>query len=44
MNIFEEYINKITTLILKNQKLLKLENLNKFKGIVVPQHNFKAII
>ena len=35
MNIFEEYINKITTLILKNQKLLKLENLNKFKGIVV---------
>ena len=35
MNIFEEYINKITTLILKNQKLLKLDNLNNFKGIVV---------
>ncbi len=35
MNIFEEYINKITALILKNQKFLKLENLNKFKGIVV---------
>ncbi|MBD1150374.1 arginine--tRNA ligase [Pelagibacterales bacterium SAG-MED29] len=35
MNIFEEYINKITALILENQKLLKLDNLNKFKGIVV---------
>jgi len=35
MNIFEEYINKITALILKNQKLLKLDNLNNFKGIVV---------
>ena len=35
MNIFEEYINKITALIQKNQKFLKLENLNKFKGIVV---------
>ena len=35
MNIFEEYTSKITSLILKNQKLLKLKNLNKFKGIVV---------
>ena len=35
MNVFEEYINKITALILKNQKLLKLDNLNNFKGIVV---------
>tara|TARA_B100000965_G_scaffold112916_1_gene93171 strand:- start:3937 stop:5661 length:1725 start_codon:yes stop_codon:yes gene_type:complete len=35
MNIFEEYINKITTLILKNRKILKLDNLNNFKGIVV---------
>ena len=35
MNIFEEYINKINVLILKNQKLLKLDNLNNFKGIVV---------
>ena len=35
MNIFEEYINKITTLILKNQKILKLGKLNNFKGIVV---------
>ena len=30
MNIFEEYINKITALILKNQKLLKLDSLNNF--------------
>ena len=35
MNIFEEYLNKITALILKNQNFLKLDNLNKFKGIVV---------
>ena len=35
MNIFEEYINKINALILKNQKLLKLDNLNNFNGIVV---------
>ena len=35
MNIFEEYLNKINTLIHKNQKLLKLDNLNNFKGIVV---------
>ena len=35
MNIFEEYKNKITALILKNKKFLKLDNLNNFKGIVV---------
>ena len=35
MNIFEEYKNKITALILKNQKFIKLYNLNNFKGIVV---------
>jgi len=35
MNIFEENINKITALILKNQKFLRLKNLNEFKGIVV---------
>jgi len=35
MNVFEEYINKITALILKNKKILKLDNLNNFKGIVV---------
>ena len=35
MNIFEEYLNKITGLLLKNKKLLKLDNLNNFNGIVV---------
>ena len=44
MNIFEEYIKKITNLILKNQKFLNLDNLNDFKGIVVecppPEFNF----
>ncbi len=35
MNIFEEYIKKITDLILKNKKILNLENLNNFKGVVV---------
>ena len=35
MNIFEEYIKKITTIIDKNKKILKLDNLNNFKGIVV---------
>ena len=35
MNIFEEYLNKITALILKNQNLLELSNLNNFKGITV---------
>ena len=42
MNIFEEYLNLIKKLILKNQKKLKLENLNEFKGVVVeiPPANF----
>ena len=44
MNIFEEYINKITTLIFKNKKILKLDNINNFKGITVenppPEFNF----
>ena len=35
MNIFEEYLNKISDLIVKNKKILKLSNLNKFKGVVV---------
>ena len=35
MNIFEEYLNKITSIILKNQKFLKLSNLNNFKGVTV---------
>ncbi len=35
MNIFEEYIKKITDLIIKNQKSLNLDNLNDLKGIVV---------
>ena len=35
MNIFEDYLNKITVLILKNQKFLELRNLNNFKGVVV---------
>ena len=35
MNIFEEYLNKITVLILKNQKFLELNNLNKFNGVTV---------
>ncbi|RPH01553.1 MAG: arginine--tRNA ligase [Candidatus Pelagibacter sp. TMED153] len=42
MNIFEEYLNKITNLILKNQKFLKLNTINNFKGIAVeiPPPNF----
>ncbi len=44
MNIFEEYINKITTLIFDNKKFLKLDNINNFKGITVetppPDFNF----
>ena len=42
MNIFEEYLNLIKRLILKNQKKLKLKNLNEFKGVVVeiPPANF----
>ncbi len=35
MNIFNEYIKKITDLILKNKEFLNLDNLNNFKGIVV---------
>ena len=35
MNIFEEYIKKIIGVINKNQKLLKVENLNNFKGIIL---------
>ena len=42
MNIFEEYLNKINTLILKNQKFLALNNLKDFKGISIetPPPNF----
>ena len=42
MNIFEEYLNKINTLILKNQKFLALSNLKNFKGISIetPPPNF----
>ena len=44
MNIFEEYLVKITNLILKNQKFLALSNLNNFKGITVetppPEFNY----
>jgi arginyl-tRNA synthetase len=42
MNIFEEYLNKINSLILKKQKLLNLKNLNNFKGVTVetPPSNF----
>ncbi len=35
MNIFEKYIKTLTALISKNQKFLKLHDLNNFKGIVV---------
>ena len=35
MNIFEEYIKKITDLISKNKQSLNLDNLNDFKGVVV---------
>ena len=35
MNIFEEYLKKISTLVDKNKEILKLDNLNNFKGIVV---------
>ena len=35
MNIFEEYIDKIKSLIYKNKKLLKLNTFNNFKGIIV---------
>ena len=44
MNIFVEYLNKINTLILENQKFLTLSNLNNFKGVTVetppPDFNF----
>ena len=35
MNIFEEYLKKISSLILKNQKSLELNNINNFKGVHV---------
>ena len=35
MNIFEKYLNKITTLVLKNKKILELSNFNNFKGVTV---------
>ncbi len=35
MNIFDEYINKITSLIVKNKDFLELNDLNDFKGITV---------
>ena len=35
MNIFEEYLKKITVLINENQKFLELTNFNDFKGITV---------
>jgi len=44
MNIFEENLNKINALILKNQKILALKSLNNFKGIAIetppPDFNF----
>ena len=42
MNIFEEYLDLIKKLILKNQKNLNLKNLNEFRGAVVeiPPSNF----
>ena len=44
MNIFEENLNKINALILKNQKILALNSLNNFKGIAIetppPDFNF----
>jgi len=35
MNIFEEYLDKIKSLIYKNKNLLNLDTLNNFKGITV---------
>ena len=35
MNIFEEYLNKITDLILKNKSSLDLNDLNDFKNVTV---------
>ena len=35
MNIFKEILNKITTIIIDNQKFLNLKKLNTFKGVAV---------
>ena len=35
MNIFEEYLNKITRFNQKNQKLLNINEPNNFKGDVI---------
>ena len=35
MNIFEEYIKKITQLIEKNKNLLQLNELKNFQGVTV---------
>ena len=35
MNIFAEYLNKISTLVLENKNFLQLDNLNNFKGVTV---------
>ena len=35
MNIFEDYFKKTNDLIYKNQKLLKLSNLNNLKILVL---------
>ena len=35
MNIFEENLNKITTLVQKNKKLLNINEPIEFEGIVV---------
>ena len=35
MNIFEEYTNKISNLIVKNSKFLELSNLNKLNAITI---------
>mgnify|MGYP003686764233 FL=1 len=42
MNIFDNFLVKIQNLILANIKELNLNNLNKFKGVVVesPPENF----
>jgi len=44
MNIFTNYLQKIINLVKKNQKELKIENFNNFKGITVenppPEFNF----
>jgi len=35
MNIFEENLNKITTILDKNKNYLNLSNLNSFKGVTM---------